>query len=475
VSFRVGSLAALGALTVLLHVDAHAAWPTDSFRNVPLCTADGPQVDPAIAADGAGGAIVAWQDARHSLGIGSDADIYAQRVDANGLTRWAFNGVGVCTAAKHQIAPAIVADGAGGAIILWSDARGGGPLVTYAQHVSAGGVPMWSPDGIIVCRAFGGQMNLAAVSDGAGGAIVAWQDGRAASGSGFDIYAQRIDGAGMLRWAINGVPLCTAAATQTKPAIASDGAGGAIVAWEDSRSAATNVYAQRVDANGARLWPMDGVAVCASPRGGLGFPTVAADGVGGAIIAWEDHRGTSADVYAQRIGASGAIQWADNGVALCAAAGDQIQPAMASDDSGGVIVVWESHPNPGSTEVDAQHVQPSGALSWGADGVTLCGAPGRPSRPTLVADGHGGAIVTWEDTRGGTSDVYAQRVNGAGTSQWTAQGVAVSTADKDQAAPRLVPDGAGGVIITWEDHRSDAGWDVYAQRVSGGGALGGGQ
>jgi hypothetical protein len=429
-------------------------------------------VDPAITTDGAGGAIVAWQDSRRTIGTGSDADIYAQRVDGNGTTRWTPNGVGICTADRHQIAPAIIADGAGGAIILWSDARGGGPLVTYAQRVSATGVPLWNPNGIVVCRAFGGQMNLSAVSDGSGGAIVAWQDGR--GGSGFDIYAQRIDGTGALRWANDGVALCTAAAIQARPAIASDGTGGAIVTWEDSRTLPTNVYAQRVNSSGALQWPADGVAVCATPRGALGLPTIASDGAGGAIIAWEDRRGSTADVYAQRIGTDGQTRWADDGVALCAAPGDQVAPAVASDDSGGVIVTWENHRDDTGAEIDAQRVESGGTLLWGPTGVRLCAAPGRPSRPTLVTDGRGGAIVTWEDGRGRASDVYAQRVSALGAAQWAAEGVAVCTADQDQAAPRLVPDGSGGAIITWEDGRGDTGWDVFAQRVDRAGKLGGG-
>jgi hypothetical protein len=465
---------ALGAFTAFLDVEAaRAAWPDDPYRNVPLCTAEHAQVDPAITTDGAGGAIVTWQDARRSVGIGSDADIYAQRVDGNGVTRWAQNGVGICTADKHQISPAIVADGAGGAIILWSDARGGGPLVTYAQRVNASGTPLWSPNGIAVCRGFGGQMNLSAVADGAGGAIVAWQDGR--GGAGFDIYAQRIDGTGALRWASEGVALCTAAAIQANPVVASDGAGGAIVAWEDSRGLPTNVYAQRVDANGTRLWSLDGVPVCRSPRGGLAAPTIATDGAGGAIVAWQDRRSGAADVYAQRIGSSGSTQWADDGVALCTAPGDQIRPAIASDDTGGVIVTWESHGNPASSEIVAQRVQSNGALFWGSDGVTLCPTPGRASNPTLGADGSGGAIVSWEDGRGGTSDIYVQRMSPAGAAQWTPGGVAICTADKDQAAPRLVSDGGGGAILTWEDLRGDSGWDVYAQRVDRTGKLGGGQ
>ncbi|WDT80849.1 MAG: hypothetical protein MPW14_03440 [Candidatus Manganitrophus sp.] len=95
--------------------------------------------------------------------------------------------------------------------------------------------------------------------------------------------------------------------------------------------------------------------------------------------------------------------------------------------------------------------------------------PDRPGRP-------GGAIVTWTDRRSGTNDLYAQRVNSGGTVQWTANGVAVSTAAGDQSSgtatspPQILPNGFGGAIIAWQDHRS-GNWDIYAQGISAGGRL----
>lgn len=99
-----------------------------------------------------------------------------------------------------------------------------------------------------------------------------------------------------------------------------------------------------------------------------------------------------------------------------------------------------------------------------------------PIFPRIVPDGAGGAIVTWTDRRSGTNDLYTQRVNSGGTVQWTANGVAVSTADGDQSSgtatspPQILPDGFGGAIIVWQDHRSGQ-WDIYAQGISAGGRL----
>ena len=56
------------------------------------------------------------------------------------------------------------------------------------------------------------------------------------------------------------------------------------------------------------------------------FPTIISDGSGGAIIAWMDSRsGAHCDIYAQRINASGVVQWTADGVAISTAAGAQIE------------------------------------------------------------------------------------------------------------------------------------------------------
>ena len=48
------------------------------------------------------------------------------------------------------------------------------------------------------------QESPQSVSDGAGGAIITWQDSR--SGQFKDIYAQRINSAGVWQWTAQGVP-----------------------------------------------------------------------------------------------------------------------------------------------------------------------------------------------------------------------------------------------------------------------------
>jgi hypothetical protein len=70
----------------------------------------------------------------------TESDIYAQRLAADGTTMWATGGLDVCTASKIQATPALAVDGYGGAVFAWQDFRAGMTFAeVYAQRVGHGG------------------------------------------------------------------------------------------------------------------------------------------------------------------------------------------------------------------------------------------------------------------------------------------------------------------------------------------------
>src|SRR5207248_2144322 len=106
----------------------------------------------------------------------------------------------------------------------------------YAQRINSSGAVQWTSDGVALCTAVSGQEYPTLTGDGSGGAIVTWFDYRSGSfGTNYDIYAQRVSSSGSVQWTSDGVALCTAANIQQYPTITGDGAGGAIVTWQDNR------------------------------------------------------------------------------------------------------------------------------------------------------------------------------------------------------------------------------------------------
>lgn len=431
-------------------------WAADG---APISTAAGNQGAVAITADGSGGAIAAWND----LG-----DIRAQRVDIDGQMLWSTDGIVVCAASNIQDDPALVYDGAGGAIVVWCDKRAP-EWDIYAQRVNASGTWVWEINGLPISTATSYQYQHVVASDDSGGVIVAWSDGR---NGNYDIYAQRADAAGVIRWTANGELMCVAANDRLEPTIVSDGAGGAVVAWEDRRAFPDyDIYAQRVDASGVVQWAPGGVPVCTEPAQQR-YPRIASDGAGGAIITWWDLRGGDHDVYAQRVDAGGNIRWTSNGVVINDAAYDQTDPRIVADEAGGAIIAWRDQRN-GSPDLFAQRVDSLGALLWATVGEPLCSAAGSVYKPSMVPDGSGGAVVVWYDDRSGSDDdIYAQLVDADGNASWAVDGVAVCSLSYDQNDPVIATDGNGGALVAWLDRRGGIEYDVYSQGLDNNGDWG---
>ncbi len=456
-------------LTVLVAVLAgimgvpalHADW---ADNGIPLGTASGAQDSPAITYDGTGGAVIAWRDSRPTV----NTDIYAQGVTADGEIRWYPTAMPCCTAPNSQSSPLIIPDGSGGTIVAWQDSRTGGTLDIYAQKLSMFGYIQWPSDGVAICTAQTGLSLGGMVSDGAGGAIITWHDRRDFYNG---VFAQRIASNGAVQWTVNGVTVCSQAEHQQNPSIASDGAGGAIIAWEDRRSGGYDIYAQRLNASGAAQWTAGGIPVCDSGQNQIAVQVVE-DGSGGAVMAWSDMRNTmDFDIFAQRVNAAGALQWGF-GAPVSGWMYDQADCQLIHIGSGETIVTWLDGRSGTSTDIYAQKLNAAGTGQWTYNGVVVCAAAGEQNNVRIVPNGSGGAFISWDDERNGTSniDVYAQNVGTDGAPAWTADGEGICGASGIQNASAISEDGANGMFIAWADARGGT-VKAYSHRVDAAGNI----
>ena len=441
-----------------------------------ICNASFEVFCPQIISDGVGGAIIVWTENRS----GVDYDIYAQRIDSDGITQWPDNGVVICSANNSQGEPKITTDGAGGAIIVWGDGRSGVISDLYAQRINSNGITQWTPNGTAICTkmGIGGTYQVIGIcSDGAEGAIITWSDLR----NECDIYAQRINSNGIPQWTPNGTALCTVSGNQDSPRICSDGAGGAIISWHDWRigaGGAATSYAQKVNSNGIPQWTPNGTAIspAASATSHFCSSEIIPDGAGGAIITYAESRlvGTTwySFIYTQRINSSGIIQWLPNGTALRTFHFESTHTALCSDGAGGAIVTWDDERG-GSRKHDiyAQKIGSNGNTQWTPNGTAICTSKSSQIASKICSDGAGGAILTWNDQRGYENDIYAQKIDSNGTMQWTQDGVAICNADGHQSDQKICSDGDGGAFITWVDYRDESSGDIYAYRIDSTGGI----
>jgi len=444
-------------------------------NGVVICDDSDSQSNPRIASDDLYGAIITWVDHR-----GGSYDIYAQRVDSSGVRQWTpLNGVVICDVVSTQRSCKIVPDGSDGAIITWRN--DGADWNIYAQRVNSLGERQWSPlDGVLICVDDypHSLWHYETVADGSGGAIIIWKDTEGGGVPGI-VYAQKVDSLGTLLWGSSGKVVSDASEHAKNPVAVIDGSGGAIIVWWDQRAGGDfDIYAQKINSSGNRQWGLSDLCVCDAVNDQQNSKIVSA-GSGGAIITWDDDvngNGSFYKVYAQKVDSSGTLEWDPNGVCICNEI--SVYPEIVADGSGGAIIVWQDYRSGSNLDIYAQKVNSSGISQWGANGICICNATGNQTNHKIIPDGLGGAIITWDDERDGRRDIYAQRVdsNGSIHSGWTSNGVLIC--DTTGAGifgfyPQIVTDGSGGAIITWEDLRNPANnGDIYAQRITADGNVG---
>lgn len=451
-----------------------------------ICSMTGDQIDPSIISDGGTGAIIVWKD----KGTGK-VDIYWQKIKANGDVQWPRNGIKVCATNSEDANYNVISDGAGGAIIVW-ERFNNTDYDIYAQKIDKYGSLLWGQYGRPVCFMPGNQHWPDTVSDGAGGAIIAWTDQRP-NNTQEDIYAQRLNANGEPQWKKNGKPVCTEIDSQKVPKLISCANNGAIIAWDDRRNGRDyDIYVQRLGANGSGMWGDNGVVVCDS-IGSQFYPRFINDGEGGVIIVWWDNEFNkdTGNIFAQRINRNGRMMWRINGEPVCTANRDQTWPEVIPSGSNSAIIVWLDHRNydiynwdlyRGSFDIYAQKIDFDGNVMWDIDGIGVCTAPGYQSPPLIVSDGHEGAIIAWADGRDHLTaegsdhqyihDIYAKRINSDGIRfpGWSRNGNVICNAEGNQflsniIAKGIISDGYGGAIIVWKDKRNGRDYDIYAQRV----------
>jgi flagellar hook capping protein FlgD len=430
---------------------AAAGWPEDPATNLGVCEASSQQTDLVSCGDDAGGIILAWSDRR-----GGDADIYVQRIGLSGLPQWTPGGLRLCHAPFDQTAPAITADGAGGAIVVWQDQRSGVDGDLWAQRIGPDGTPQWTADGVPVCTAANDQLLPRVVTDGQQGAFVVWDDNRAADGG--TPYTQRLTAEGQPAWLVDGFGLGDPDPINVSPPlfVAYDLAGGEIVAWKRR--------IQRVNAGGGLQWSPGGNIIA-----GWDIQGVSADSTGGAVAA-----GISANtIYGQRVNAGGQAQWGVAGIPVADTPGRKRNMSMCCDSVGSMVIAWHDERAGAAGDIYLQRVTPAGLLPWGNGGRPVCTAASAQDFPTVATDVDRGVLVCWVDLRLLDSrDLFAQRVSFGGAPLWTLDGVAVTTAPHDQGGQVVMSDGQGGMFAAWVDFRNDGG-DVFGQWLDFHGVLGG--
>jgi len=416
---------------------------------------------PSIGMNNNGDFIIAWEDKRNGYG---NSDIYAQGYDTSGIPQDSNFMVNDDTGTDPQYYPSIVMNNNGDFIVAWTDGRNGNSDI-YAQGYDASGAPQGSNFIVNDDTGSNSQYYPSIGMDDNGSFFVAWIDGR---NGDEDIYIQRYLTIGIalgLNFMVNDD---VGSSFQRFPSAAMDNIGNFVVAWNDERNGNYDIYAQMYDAYGNPQG--SNFMVNDVGEGFQRVPCVAMDETGNFIVVWDDNRNGNADVYAQRYDVSGNPLGSNFRVDDDTGSSFQGWPSVAMNGAGNFIIAWDDSRDDWGGDIFAQRYDvggnPQGSNFLVNDDITTWW--GWQYNSSIAIDAEGSFVIAWTDFRNFDfiADIYAQRYDENGVPQDSNFRVNDDIGPYDQYNTSIAMDNIGNFVITWQDFRNGDNPDIYAQKYN---------
>jgi hypothetical protein len=278
---------------------------------------------------------------------------------------------------------------------------------------------------------------------------------------------------------------------QVHPGVVLNANGGFLV-WEDNVTSSSGlaVSAQKLDANFSAS--LSSFKVNSSSAGDHERAQVTLLNDGGAAFVWQGGRFGFQHIYARFLSASNT--WLTDDILVNSSTNySQLSPAIATLQSGNIIVVWSSMGQYSSTslqDVYAQVLSPTGQKIGNEILVNQFVAYNQRT-PAVAALNSGGFVVTWvseqqrrqgapapqltlpEQLTFSSVDVYARQFSSAGLA--VNNEFLVNTASNVCANPTVTAGSGGGFLIAWSQKDTLVplnSWDIFARPFSSSGAGG---
>ena len=403
---------------------------------------------PQIAGDASGtGAYICWADIRNF----PYENIYAQRIDSSGKIYWQRNGVLLCHASGGRDWPQIISDGDGGFIAAWEDYRNPNSTDIYSQKVDINGKLLWGDSAVGLSNKYPGLF-VKIASDGDGGAFYTWIYYGAHD---YMVLAQKVNKLGKREWGDAGIIVAGPSERviyNHDAVISVDGNGGAVITWAESG----DIYSQRFDKKGKRLWGEKGVLISTNNDKSQIFVYTIFDGINNTYVTWVNYDGI---LHLQKITNEGLLLWKSDKIDSMPYTGGGGARRLISDKEGGIFL---------GVGRSIQHIDSSGKKLWGDHGAYYIDSTAEVTNSQMVNDGDGGVINVSQATIG-YPQVVAQKIDKYGKASWGKKGKPLTDNPEMHNFPQIVSDGNGGGIVTWGS--KNIGFAVLALRITNDGIL----
>ncbi|MDP8206540.1 MAG: FlgD immunoglobulin-like domain containing protein [Candidatus Electryonea clarkiae] len=278
-------------------------------------------------------------------------NVLIQRLDSNGDPQWTdneHNAIEVTDISHDHFLEGMKYFDDGSILVVFNRTVSPINYDIFAQRISEDGELLWD-EPLAICTFDSTVQYRAKLENVHDGILIAWEDQRRGSPTK-DIFGQIINPDGTVRWAENGLQLIAQDNQQhhISLGVRNDNAWSFWLAWQDSRDPRNlDIYAQRFDLDGNGIFdPASGIRVGVQDDDiDQNHPRVFVGNEQDAYIVGEQGEGDfSVDLLYTHLDSDGELiseAYSGNGLVLCNAYHQQVNPVIISDREGGFIATWE--------------------------------------------------------------------------------------------------------------------------------------
>jgi hypothetical protein len=244
-----------------------------------------------IIADNEGGAFLFWLENQNNKSI-----LFAQHIDSTGKLLWGKTAIALSNSNQTVLSYSVQKSDFSAIYLAWQIQKSEKEI--YHQLLSFNGKMLWGQGGKIATNKKGNKTNPQVLTADST-IILSWTN---EINKDKDIFIQKFNIKGMHRWK-DDVAVIQLPRDQFGQKILSDGKGGAIVAWIDKRleSVRPDIYAQRISSAGKQLWGSLGIAIASHNNSEKSYPSIISDLRGGVVAIFKEIRESKGEIYAQKI------------------------------------------------------------------------------------------------------------------------------------------------------------------------------
>ena len=468
VTLALFSTAAFARVPVFATASATTQWSGDPAANLPIGYGAGDQVQPKVVPTSDGGMWISWFDAGTS-----NYDVRIQRLDALGNEMLGPNGILV---AKRYFSSTedydLSVDANNDAVLAFriSDSSGNNVQVE-AQLVAPDGTLVWGAGGVKLGNTADSisEPKIAATSDGQ--YVVGWGDNA-------DIDLARLDSSGNPVWNSNVVISDPNGALLIPGALHASDNGSTILSYvsESGFSGPKYLYAQKINADGTVAWTPAATVFNGGSLQFGNFPGFIPDGSGGAVFAWYS-ASPALQTYVQHLKSDGTEVFPHNGVLASTNTADiEVEPSVSYDPSSQDIFVFWTEADAatqGNVGVSGQMIDANGNRAWGDNGISILPLVTNASYLTSTVAMGDSAVVFYAGSANGFGQdvIKAARLGANGSYIWTPSTIDVSSTPAEKFRLNSVVATNGMAVLAWED-TGTGNSDILAQNVNVDGRLG---